>query len=158
MDARINPPSLATLASGWLRGGISVVLSIGVMVLFSSLLFRGGFFALSPYVLAFSVVAWTVLVVVQSLFDHTATVTSEHLEVRTWVAALLGLPGRSFPLQEPRLSIGRGPARGGGGLTGTRMSLVDEHGLRHNVIFMLISFDKLEGQVAQISRNRSAQY
>src|SRR3954451_14185097 len=98
MQNVINPPALSTFLTGWLRGGISVELSVAATwLLYSRVLGNGISGSLLP-VLALIGVLWTVLVTVQCI--------------------------RKFPVQRPLLTRTRS-IRGGGGLRGARLLLSD---------------------------------
>jgi hypothetical protein len=150
MQNMINPPALSTLLAGWLRGGISVELSVGATwLLYSQVLGNGTFGPLLP-VLALFGVLWTVLVTVQCIFDHTLIIANDDLVVRTWGDALLGRTGRKFPLQRPLLTHTR-RIRIGGGLRGARLSLSDFAGRRHQIAFSLIGFNELASALERSS-------
>lgn len=150
MQNEINPPALSTILTGWLRGGISVELSVGATwLLYSQVLGNGIFDSLLP-VLALFGVLWTVLVVVQCIFEHTLIIANEDLVVRTWGGALLGRTGRKFPLQRPLLTRARG-IRIGGGLRGARLLLSDFAGRQHQVAFSLIGVKDLENALERSS-------
>lgn len=142
MDYKINPPALSTLLAAWLRGGISVELSVGLTWLIYSLVLGNGSSGPMPQILALFAVLWTVLVMVQAVFEHTLTIEADGMTVRTWAGALLGRAGRRFPLQRPQLTRGRN-ARPGGGLRSTRLSLYDYAGRPHRFAFTLIGYQRL---------------
>lgn len=148
MRTVINPPSLSTLLSAWLRGGLSVVLSVGLTWLLASLLLHGGLFgSLAPFLIG-GAVLWTALIFLQALFEHTVTIGPDELHVRTWTGALLGRPGRAYPIQQPRLTMARRAGRGGGGLRSKRMWLLDDAGRPHRYAFTLLSYNTLANQLA----------
>lgn len=150
MDHKINPPALSTLLAGWLRGGISVELSVGLMWLIYSLVLGNGSSGPILQVLGLFAALWTVLLMVGSLFEHTLTIERDDIVVRTWGGALLGRAGRRFPLQRPWLTRGRN-GRPGGGLRSTRLWLSDSSGRPHRFVFTLIGHSRLALAVAGIS-------
>src|SRR3954453_10910650 len=150
MQNVINPPALSTFLTGWLRGGISVELSVAATWLLYSLVLGNGISGSLLPVLALIGVLWTVLVTVQCIFEHTLTIANEELVVRTWGDALLGRTGRKFPVQRPLLTRTRS-IRGGGGLRGARLLLSDFAGRQHQVSFSLISVKDLENALDRSS-------
>jgi hypothetical protein len=153
MENVINPPRFSVLLTGWLRGGISVELSVGVTWLLYSLVLGNGISGSLLPVLALFGVLWTLLVTVQCIFDHTLIIANDDLVVRTWGDALLGRTGRNFPLQRPLLIPTRG-IRIGGGLRGARLSLSDFAGRQHQIAFSLIGVTELENALEQSSLGR----